>query len=138
MGRYQLPDCLVVILTSVAEATQISNVTNILRVEADAPMSPNSLPTSINASGQHPAMQPCWLCASALNWCRTARHTFQDVKEKVLPAEPILKLRSRMPGRLRKLVCCAPPNTRCSYTCTSTHLLYSVFPYHTYACEEVV
>ena len=32
-------------------------------------------------------------------------HTFQDVKEKVLPAEPIRMLRSRMPDRLRKLIC---------------------------------
>ena len=32
-------------------------------------------------------------------------HAFQDVKEKVLPAEPIRMLRSRMPDRLRKLIC---------------------------------
>ena len=34
-----------------------------------------------------------------------AKPTFHDVKEKVLPADPILMLRSRMPSRLRKLTC---------------------------------
>lgn len=33
------------------------------------------------------------------------RFTFHDVKEKVLPADPILMLRSGMPSRLRKLTC---------------------------------
>ena len=31
--------------------------------------------------------------------------TFQDVNEKVLPADPILILRSRIPSRLHKLIC---------------------------------
>ena len=31
--------------------------------------------------------------------------TFQDVKEKVLPAEPILMLRCRIPSMLRRLTC---------------------------------
>ena len=50
--------------------------------------------------------------------------TFQDVKEKVFPAEPILKLRSSIPGKLRRLVCWEPSNTRCSYTCT-VRMIYS-------------
>lgn len=32
-------------------------------------------------------------------------HTFHDVKEKVLPADPILMLRSCIPSRLRILTC---------------------------------
>ena len=46
--------------------------------------------------------------------------TFQAVKEKVLPAEPILMLRGCMPGRLRRLTCWLPLKTRCSYTSSHT------------------
>ena len=44
-------------------------------------------------------------------------HTFHDVNENVLPAEPILMLRCCMSGRLRKVTCFEPSKTRCSYTC---------------------
>ena len=46
---------------------------------------------------------------------KTAR-TFQAVREKVLPAEPILSVRSAMPGSDRMDRCSQPSNTRCSYT----------------------
>jgi len=43
--------------------------------------------------------------------------TFHPVREKVLPADPILMQRSAMPGRLLKDMCLLPLNTKCSYTC---------------------
>ena len=46
--------------------------------------------------------------------------TFQAVKEKVFPAEPILMLRCCMPGRLRRLMCWLPLKMRCSYTSSHT------------------
>ena len=49
--------------------------------------------------------------------CSPEQRTFQAVREKVLPAEPMRMQRSRMPGRLRMDTCLLPLNTRCSYTC---------------------
>ena len=49
--------------------------------------------------------------------CPPEQRTFQAVREKVLPAEPMRMQRSRMPGRLRMETCLLPLNTRCSYTC---------------------
>lgn len=40
--------------------------------------------------------------------------TFQPVKEKVLPAEEMETVRSRMPGREIRGVWAAPSNVRCS------------------------
>lgn len=45
------------------------------------------------------------------------RRTFQAVKEKVFPADPMRMQQSCIPGRLRNEMCLLPSNTRCSYTC---------------------
>ena len=58
------------------------------------------------------AVQP--MCAGV---CPPEQRTFQAVREKVLPAEPMRMQRSRMPGRLLIETCLLPLNTRCSYTC---------------------
>ena len=49
--------------------------------------------------------------------------TFHAVREKVLPAEPILRVRSAMPGSDRMDRCSQPSNTRCSYTAATHRLL---------------
>ena len=42
--------------------------------------------------------------------------TFQPVRPNILPAEPILTVRSRMPGRAMSGVWARPSNTTCSQT----------------------
>ena len=44
--------------------------------------------------------------------CSPEQRTFQAVREKVLPAEPMRMQRSRMPGRLRMDTCLLPLKTR--------------------------
>ncbi|CAM5663122.1 hypothetical protein SFUMM280S_08318 [Streptomyces fumanus] len=46
--------------------------------------------------------------------------TFQPVKLYVLPAELIVTVRSRIPGKLASGTCSAPSKTRCSYTSSVT------------------
>ncbi|CAM5729119.1 hypothetical protein STENM223S_07653 [Streptomyces tendae] len=46
--------------------------------------------------------------------------TFQPVKENVLPAEPMVTVRSRMPGKDASGMCSAASKTRCSYTSSVT------------------
>ena len=61
------------------------------------------------------------------NWCAlatiaasgggaTAQPTFQPVSEKILPAEPILTVRSAMPGSEASGIWARPSNTTCSQT----------------------